>query len=74
MTLGQRIKEQREALGFTQYKVAMEIGVHPGVVQRYETDKCSPRVEYLEALARVLGTSPNELLGWPDSEAQLAAR
>lgn len=74
MTLGRRIKQKREAMGLTQNEIAAKIGVHVGVVYRYESDVCSPRLEYLEALAHALDTTPNELLGWPDGKAELTAR
>ncbi len=60
-----KIRELRKAKGMTLESLARELGTSKQTIQRYETGAISniPR-EKAEAIARVLGTTPAELLGW----------
>ena len=66
MTVGERMKEKRKALGYSAEYVAAKLGVSPATVYRYEkgTIEKIPG-NLLEPLARILCTTPAELLGWP---------
>ncbi len=60
-----RIKEFRKKNGMTLEELAAVLGICKQTVHRYETGAISniPK-EKVEALAKILGTSPSELLGW----------
>lgn len=42
MLTGEEIKELRKTLGYTQAKIAEELGVTPNTVARYERDEFKP--------------------------------
>ena len=56
-TMGQKIKERRNALRMTQAQLADLLGVSPRNISRYETDMTVPPRKGLQTLARVLGVS-----------------
>jgi putative transcriptional regulator len=58
MTGGQ-IKEMRKSLGYTQAKLAEEVGVTPNTIARYERDELrpSPPVLKLLKLLEIVGTN-----------------
>lgn len=66
MSLGTNIRETRKSLHLTQADVAERIGVSFETVSGWETDKYSPSMENLQALAQVLETSTDKLLGKTD--------
>jgi len=53
--IGDRIRSNREALGWTQEKLAAELGVTPNTVSRWETATYRPSALDLDSLARILG-------------------
>jgi transcriptional regulator with XRE-family HTH domain len=62
--LADRVRERREALGYTQEQLAQEAGVGQSSVARIESgDTTSPRIDTLAAIARVLKCSPAWLQG-----------
>ena len=52
--LGNRIKEARESLHFTQDDLGKSLGVTGLTVSRWETDKAYPRIQQLENASRIL--------------------
>lgn len=56
--IGQRIREAREALGFSQEQLADSLGISFQSVQQWETGKTTPRATRMRKLATVLGKSP----------------
>lgn len=56
--IGQRIREAREALGFSQEQLADNLGISFQSVQQWETGKTTPRATRMRKLATVLGKSP----------------
>jgi transcriptional regulator with XRE-family HTH domain len=66
-TLGEKIREVRTALGFTQQEIAEKLDVKKQTIHKYEngTIKNIP-LDKLEALASVLETSIEHLLGLND--------
>ncbi|WP_175282589.1 helix-turn-helix domain-containing protein [Gluconobacter morbifer] len=60
IAMGQRIRTQREHLGFTQAKLAAMLGVTVNAIAQYETGRASPRRERVPALLEALGKS----IGW----------
>ncbi|MBB2199523.1 helix-turn-helix domain-containing protein [Gluconacetobacter sp. 1c LMG 22058] len=60
--IGTRIRERRDALGLTVAEVSRALGLSNGAVSQYETGRAVPKQEKIEALAEVLGTSPEWLM------------
>ncbi|WP_206951008.1 helix-turn-helix domain-containing protein [Trinickia acidisoli] len=60
--LGQRIAEQRKALGWTQDQLAEQVGVDTETVSRFERGVAVPSLLTLDKLATVLSTSVSSLL------------
>ena len=61
MGFGQRIQEQREALGLTRPELAAQLGVSPSAVSNYEREISFPKEEVLLRLFDCLDTQPNVL-------------
>lgn len=59
--IGERLREWRQALGLTQAQLAERLGVHIGVLKKYEQGVNVPGGEPLGALART-GVNVNWLL------------
>ena len=60
---GAQIKELRKSLGYTQARLAEEVGVTPNTIARYERDELRPSPPVLKLL---------KLLGLLDSEKKAA--
>lgn len=69
--VGERIRARREAAGLSQGDLAKQVFVARQTVSNWETGKTLPDVQSLLLLARLFGTSVDELLG---EEAQRAVR
>ncbi|MBX3712965.1 MAG: helix-turn-helix transcriptional regulator [Lysobacter sp.] len=63
--LGQRIAEQRKALGITQAQLAEQLGIAQQTMAHYEGGVSRIAVETLAQLAEALQTSVEELIGTP---------
>ena len=63
MTLGNRIRNRREELGFTQIELAKKAKLHQGYISRVECDKFEPTATVIMVLAKALAMSADELLG-----------
>lgn len=61
MSMGERIRERREALGMTRADLAEELGVSRSAVGNYELDISAPKEEVLLRLFHVLRVEPNYL-------------
>ena len=61
MTLGQRIRERREALGLSQEQVAEKMGVSRQAVGKWESDDARPSTDNLLRLAALLVVEVQEL-------------
>jgi transcriptional regulator with XRE-family HTH domain len=61
--LGERIRELRKRQGMSQAELAAELGLNQTAVSDYETGAARIHAAMLAALARVLRTSADELLG-----------
>jgi transcriptional regulator with XRE-family HTH domain len=59
---GQRIRQLRESIGWTQDDLVEAIGVAVLQINRYENEKNEPSAEMLSRLARALGCSSDYLL------------
>jgi transcriptional regulator with XRE-family HTH domain len=61
-TLGGKIAELRRNIGLTQDEMSEELGVTPQAVSKWENDISCPDIMLLPKLARLLGTTVDELL------------
>lgn len=57
-----RVKRLRELCGLTQLEVARKLDVSPAAVGAWENNRSRPRLDKLEKLAELLGTTAYELL------------
>lgn len=67
MTIGERIKEQRELKGISQIELAKSVNIAKQTLYKYENDIITniPSSK-LEAIAKILKVSPTYLMGWED--------
>lgn len=71
MTFGEKVKNERNRLGFNQDELAKKIGVTRRVISSYENDSSRPRgTERYKKLAEALGVNINYLLS--EDEAFIA--
>ena len=61
-TLGKRIMENRKRLGWTQDRLAEQMGVSAQAVSKWENDQSCPDISLLPKLAELFGITVDELL------------
>ena len=65
MSIGERIKQARLALGYSAEQVAAQIGVSPATIYRYENgDIAKLPSKHIKPLAEYLCVSPSYLMAW----------
>lgn len=70
MTIGERIKQRRIALGLSADAVAEALGKNRATIYRYESDDIQKLpTTVLEPLSKVLHTTPSYLMGWITEES-----
>jgi len=73
MTLGERIKNRRLELGYTQEEVANKLGYKSRSSYNKMENANVLSLKKVEKLASVLETSPAYLMGWEEEEAIASA-
>lgn len=69
MNTGQRIKELRKKLNISVDEMADKLGKNRATIYRYESNDIENMpASILEPLARILNTTPAELMGWTASD------
>lgn len=69
MRIGERIKSKRIELGLSVDEVAEKLGKNRATIYRYEKDDIKDLpITVLEPLAKVLETTPADLMGWEEYE------
>ena len=68
-----KIRELRASKSMTQDELAAVLGVKRNTVAMWETGKNDPRPDMLVKLARVLGCTPNDILGFEEEKPESAA-
>ncbi len=63
MNLGNNISARRKVKGMTQEELAANLGVSPQAVSKWENNLSCPDISLLPAIAKIFGTSVDELLG-----------
>lgn len=70
----QTIRELRQERGWTQYELAVKVGVHPQAVYLWESGRRTPQVPQLRKLGRLFGMCSDEIelehLPVPDSRGK----
>ena len=75
MNTGDRIKKRRIELGLTADELAEKIGKSRATIYRYENgDIENMPTSILEPLAKVLKTTPADLMGWEEIDARFSGR
>ncbi|MCF0128386.1 MAG: helix-turn-helix transcriptional regulator [Pseudobutyrivibrio sp.] len=69
--IGNRIKEARKALHLSQTELAHLLGKTMRTVQKYESGEIQPSITMIYELAKVLETSPAELIGYQKQSLKL---
>lgn len=64
MTMGERIKARRKAIGMSADALAEAVGKDRSIIFKYEKDEVSPTVSVIANIASVLRVSPAYLVGW----------
>ena len=55
------IRELRQERGWSQYELALRVGVHPQAVYLWESSRRTPQVPQLRALGQVFGLCSDEI-------------
>ena len=72
-TIGNSINALREDKNWSRWDLALASGVHEQNIRKYETDGRTPGTEMIEALAKALDVTPNDLMGWSELQPAKAA-
>lgn len=64
-----RIKELREAMGWSQVQLGEKLGVHFNTVGNWEDGTSEPKSSMLAKMASLFGCSVEHVMGLPDMEA-----
>jgi len=67
------IREYREERGWTQFELAVKVGVTPGAVSNWERGVSEPKVSQLRKLAEVFGVRMDEIILIEPREGKVAA-
>lgn len=62
MTFGEKLKEARKSVGFSQEQLAEKLMVSRSAIAKWETDKGMPDINNLKIISQVLGISIDYLL------------
>ena len=55
------IRQLRQEQGWTQYKLALEVGVHPQAVYLWESGRRTPQVAQMRKLGQLFGLCSDEI-------------
>jgi transcriptional regulator with XRE-family HTH domain len=69
--IGARIKAARKAAKLNQTELANQLNKTLRTVQKYESGEIEPSIAMLNEIAKVLGVSPAELIGYQKKEIRL---
>jgi transcriptional regulator with XRE-family HTH domain len=62
-TFGKKLKECRDAKGFSQNELAKAIEVHHSIIGKYERDEVKPSIDVVKKMAEALDTTAGYLMG-----------
>lgn len=58
------LRSRRGFLDLSQDELSKRSDVNSRSISQYENETCTPTLESIAKLARALGCTPNDLLGW----------
>ena len=67
-SFGKRLRDCREAKGFSQQSIAKKMNTSYTVIGKYERDEMTPSIEVAKKLSKLLDTTVGYLLGETDEE------
>jgi len=67
-TFGKKLRDTREAKGFSQAELARQISSHHSIIGKYERDEVKPTVDVIKKLADVVETTISFLMGETDNQ------
>lgn len=70
---GKRLRQLRERAGLTQVQLSLKAGVNAMACSRIERSVIQPRISTVQAFAKALGVTVDDLLADPDPEPEPAA-
>ncbi|PWV55765.1 helix-turn-helix domain-containing protein [Chitinophaga sp. S165] len=62
-SFGKKLREAREAKGFSQAELARQVESHHSIIGKYERDEVKPTIDVVKKLAEVLDTTVGYLFG-----------
>ena len=62
-SFGKKLRECREASGFSQSALARKLEIHHSIIGKYERDEVKPSIDVVRHLATALDTTVGYLLG-----------
>jgi len=62
-SFGKKLREAREAKGFSQAELAKKIKSYHSIIGKYERDEVKPTIDVVKKMAEVLETTAGYLLG-----------
>lgn len=62
MSLGSRLREARERIGFSQEDVAQRLELHRTTIGKYENNECDPSIDVLSKLIEIYCEDANYIL------------
>ena len=69
MSIGERIKNRREALGMTQEELALKLGYSSrSSINKIESNERNLKQSKIKAIADALGTTPGYIMGWDEEK------
>lgn len=72
MTVGDRIRQQREEKGITQLELAKRIGyTTTGAISLIESGKRDISIDKVREIAKALDVTPHWLMGWADNPLEI---
>ena len=63
MTMGERIRYYRKLKGLTQNDVAIEVGLKPAAISKYEKNLREPKPKVLRIMADLFETTVDNIVG-----------
>jgi transcriptional regulator with XRE-family HTH domain len=72
--MAKTIRELRQERGWTQFELAVKLGVQPGTIANWERGRTLPRVTELKRLAQLFGVCMEEIVLPGEERQDRAAR
>ena len=67
-SFGKKLRDAREAKGYSQAELARQIGSHHSIIGKYERDEVKPTIDVIKKLSEVLGSTISFLMGETESQ------